>query len=157
MIIVNAVACWHTGTRLKPSALVSSDICSGEFRANHRTVMTVPECLSGYGKASGWLHSINRTMSEVVANPGQTNIACEQWWWFQFWWRCADIRGRWRWLRDNVRHLYGCSKRYPATTKRLWTMQTKIQRPIRLISSTLSLDAERNLFPILIRRRSFFM
>ena len=70
--------------------------------------------------------------------------------------RHVEVGRRWRRSRVSLRHQAGCLERYPAATKHLWTIQTKTQAPVRLISSTLILNAERKLFCVRIQRRERF-
>ena len=52
-------------------------------------------------------------------------------------------------IRDQSGASIWILERYPANTECSWTMQTKIQRLIRLINS--AMDAEKNLFPFMIQ------
>ena len=65
---------------------------------------------------------------------------------------CQHARWRRRWSGVSLGHRSGCLEQYPAATKRPWTMQTKTMCPLRLISSTLIMDAERTIFHLIIRR-----
>ena len=66
------------------------------------------------------------------------------------------MRRRWPWSGVSLRHLWISVylEWYLATTTRLWTMQTRKPRLIRLSISTLILDAEGNFSPFMIRRRT---
>ena len=83
------------------------------------------------------------------------NITWDQYWWFQFWCLSANIWWRWRWLRVSLGHWSGCYEIYPAATRHIWTVRTKTRPPVRLISSSPILNAERKLFHLMIRRRAW--
>ena len=53
-------------------------------------------------------------------------------------------------------HRPECLERYPAATKHPWTTQRQQGIQVRLISSTLILDAKRKLFLLIIRKRTWF-
>ena len=54
----------------------------------------------------------------------------------------------------SLEHLAGRLERYPAATKCVWAVRAETRRPVRLISSTLILDDDRNLFLLMIRIRA---
>ena len=124
---VKAAACWHTGARLEPSALVSTDIywwaqgqplnCNGcAWMFCHVVESLVDGCLRESGDQSDQRLTLNSS----------ANITCNHYWCFQFCWRCTNMSCRWR-LSEirTLGHLSGCLQRYSATIKRLWAMQTK--------------------------------
>ena len=61
---------------------------------------------------------------------------------------CVPTRGCGRRLSGvSIGYRFGCFEWYPAATKRLWTALTKTRPPVCLISSILTLDAEKgNIF-----------
>ena len=79
-----------------------------------------------------------------------------QCWWFQFWGLCTNMRRR-RWCTGvSLGHRSGFLERYTATTKHLWTVQTKTSRPVCLISATLITDVARKLVRLMIWRMTPF-
>ena len=81
----------------------------------------------------GWPWTHNRISHEISADS------------FQFWGLFANMR-RQRWSGVNLRHQSGGLERYPTATQRLWTLQTKAGRPLRLIKFTLILDIDKKAF-----------
>ena len=63
----------------------------------------------------------------------------------------TNMQHRQWWSGVSPRYLSGGSERYPAATKRPWTVQTEAQRPVCLISFALVLDVESKLFGLMIR------
>ena len=166
MIITADIACWHTGTRIV--AIITSLswylLMSPGFASTTLIVLLIGllgcfVCLFVYllffVQQS---NSFSTTWRKTRARPLQWwrltldpwgNIASEQCWRFQVWRMCANMQRRQWWSGVSL----GCAERYPATTQSLWTLRTKTCRPIRLVSSTPILDADKNLFPLIIWRR----
>ena len=78
------------------------------------------------------------------------NLACD---WMSTVWAYRK-QGTKTGLEVSLGHMFGCLERCSAATNRLWTPQTKIRHRVRLIRSTINMDAERNLFPLMIQRRA---
>ena len=73
-----------------------------------------------------------------------SSIACDQCWWFQIWGLPANMRQWQRWCSVSLGHRSGCLGRYPAASRRPWTVWTG--RQSQLISSAPILDTERQFF-----------
>ena len=82
----------------------------------------------------GWPRTHCRILHETSADS------------FNFWSLSANMR---RWQRRSgvsLRHRSGCLERYPAATKRPWTLQTKTGCPVRLFSPPRSWALKENPF-----------
>ena len=103
------------------------------------------------------LHPSEKNSSQYswwrVTQDSSANIRWDQCWWIKSRSLCANIQ-QWLWLsRASLWYLSGCPGRYRGASIPCWMVQKK--HPGCLISSTLTLNAERNRFPFMIQRRTW--